>query len=73
MSTANIKGLFKAASLMTNHVQHKRIRELKCAFKLWGIAICRSKVPGMGDSNGGISVRLLYILWNMRGGDGRGF
>ena len=73
VSAADIKGLFKAMSLMTNHVHNKQVRELKCTFKMWGSAIRRRKVPSMGDGNGGISGRVPYMSWDARGGGGRGF
>ena len=73
MSTADIKGLFKAMSLMTNHVHNKQVRELKCAFKMWGSAIHRREIPSMGDGNGGISGRAPYMSQNVRGGAVGGF
>ena len=33
-STTDIRGLFKATSLMTNHVCNKQVREVRCAFKM---------------------------------------
>ena len=72
-SAADIKGLFKAASLMTNQLHNQRVRELKCTFNTWGSAIHRRKVPSMEDGDGGIGGRLPYTLWDARGGGGRRF
>ena len=72
-STADIEGLFKAASLMTNHICNKQVRELKCTFEMWGSAIRRRKVPSMGDGDRGISGRAPYMSRDVRGGGGRGF